>query len=487
MVGGSPRATLNDKQLDPIDYYRGVIDSNREKRMANRPVTPDPHFTELFIGIARDNAIQYLCATHGAAIKYDGLIRQEQIRDVFRRKTPNATELEVNNYISRLWSNPEVFEPDIYTKRGGNDKLFVEFDEGADFHSNFRNDNYVKKYLTYNNILVYHPNSVCVRITYPNGMREGPNTGMNGNFNGTLDITAKTVINFAMKNYNMCANCYILAKWFKRRDCIYKYVTPDQINNAITYDSMTLFEYYGQQFSIDQNYDAVLGGKVMKQNDNFLRFKDMDTMSNREKSAQPIPWDEEEVAKKMGFFTIDGIGNGYKDVVDMLNPNYDDDTRFTKALDFYVSGMSNCYANCVHGEETSIFHILSKMAPKATNLYNYDYGVNIADLYCEDVEKIEEMGGIDNLDELVKIKREYVEKVFGDSTFNEYDKRFAVNVVLSEFVMWSEYYEDYIKRTVSPYFVKFFEEHKEYIAENSIDWKEWNEKHVPNKSRWMDE
>ena len=257
--------------------------------------------------------------------------------------------------------------------------------------------------------------------------------------------------------------------------------------------------YYEPSHYTDRSVSlpVVGGGTVAVSNDFSSRFKEpymeVDTQYNTN-NGEPWnanknePWDPDAVAKKLGLITLEGVeGCANARYVDLLNPAYNDDTRFTKALDFYVSGMSNCYANCVHGEETSIFHILSKMAPKATNLYNYDYGVNIADLYCEDVEKIEEMGGIENLDELVKIKREYVEKVFGDSTFNEYDKRFAVNVVLSEFVMWSEYYEDYIKRTISPYFVKFFEEHKEYIAENSIDWKEWNEKHVPNKSRWMDE
>lgn len=316
---------------------------------------------------------------------------------------------------------------------------------------------------------------------------------MRADFKGPLDIAAITLINFVLKHYSTCVNSYVLCKYVRHLGYACRYIINDSLFINITTDTLSLFNGIGQQFNINSNYD-IAGGKVVAESDNFSRFKDMNSMSyNKDENVisqhvQSIPWNSEEVAKKMGFFTIDGVeGCDNARIVDILNPAYSDDERFMKALDVYVSYMSDCYANRVDNSETSMFHILSKMAPNATKLYNYEYGVNVAEIYCKDLENIEDMRNIDNLDELVKIKREYVEKVFGDDAFNEYDKRFASNVILSEFVMWSRYDEDYIKHTVSPYFVKFFEEHKEYIPENSNDWKEWNEKCVPNKSRWMNE
>ena len=117
------------------------------------------------------------------------------------------------------------------------------------------------------------------------------------------------------------------------------------------------------------------------------------------------------------------------------------------------------------------------MAPCATKWFNAYGGGNIQDYYGDIV------GIIDDLKNLEQVKKTYLKQVLTSSEANEYDKMFVINVILHECVMWSEYDTDAIRHNISPYFIKFFEDNKNYII-NERDWKRWNENNK-DKSRWM--
>ena len=127
--GSSPEAILSEKQLKPFDNS----DINTRRRKA---ALPDEHFNHLFIRFAYDKEFPKL-ATMGDNITFDA---------------SSATNAEVARVIERNL-DIRAYAPDVYThftKDGRNYALFVEFDEGKNFHSDFDNVRYIKKFITYN-------------------------------------------------------------------------------------------------------------------------------------------------------------------------------------------------------------------------------------------------------------------------------------------------------------------------------------------------
>lgn len=89
----------------------------------------------------------------------------------------NNKEENLNEYTRNLLEFPEEFEPDssIIFNDSLNTVFIFEFDEGGNFHFDFKNPNYAKKILTYNNMILHnnldHNTSfVVVRITYTNNI-----------------------------------------------------------------------------------------------------------------------------------------------------------------------------------------------------------------------------------------------------------------------------------------------------------------------------
>lgn len=83
-------------------------------------------------------------------------------------------EENLNEFARKLLEFPEEFEPDssVIFNDSSNMVFIFEFDEGGNFHFNLKNPNYVKKTLTYNNMILHnkpdHNTSfIIVRITYP--------------------------------------------------------------------------------------------------------------------------------------------------------------------------------------------------------------------------------------------------------------------------------------------------------------------------------
>ena len=171
-----------------------------------------------------------------------------------------------------------------------------------------------------------------------------------------------------------------------------------------------------------------------------------------------------EMSARSGFIEIEGIeGCENWREIDANNMKYDEHTRFIKTLCLFVDyDLSNYERNYICMKEDTPFPILVKLAPYATKLYNiYSHNINEYSRFYPDTIKL-----------LGEQKRLYLTHVFENEKSNEYDKMFAINVVLHEFVMWSEY-EEYEKYTRIPYFIEFFETHRQYIV-NLNDWKRWN-------------
>ena len=187
------------------------------------------------------------------------------------------------------------------------------------------------------------------------------------------------------------------------------------------------------------------------------------------------------MSSKSGFIEIEGVeGCDNWRWIDMLDPKYDERTRFIKTLGVFTDyGLSDYYHNRIDTDESGSFYILVKMAPYATKCFNDFGGDNIQDYYGNIV------GILNDLKNLEQVKQTYLKQVLTSSEANEYDIMFAINVVLHECVMWSEYDTDAIRHNVGPYFIKFFEDNKKYII-NESDWKQWNENNK-DKSRWIND
>ena len=83
-------------------------------------------------------------------------------------------EESLNEFTRKLLTFSEEFEPDssVIFNDSPNTVFIFEFDEGGNFHTDSKNPNYVKKTLTYNNMILHnnpaHNTSfIIVRITYP--------------------------------------------------------------------------------------------------------------------------------------------------------------------------------------------------------------------------------------------------------------------------------------------------------------------------------
>lgn len=85
-----------------------------------------------------------------------------------------SQEENLNEMARKLLKFPEEFEPDssVIFNDSPNTVFIFEFDEGGNFHTNFKNPYYVKKTINYNNMILHnnpdHNTSfIIVRITYP--------------------------------------------------------------------------------------------------------------------------------------------------------------------------------------------------------------------------------------------------------------------------------------------------------------------------------
>ena len=366
-----------------------------------------------------------------------------------------------------------------FTQLGRNYALFIEFDEGKEFHSEVVNTGYAKKFVTYNKLLLknyvtidgtnYIP--IVARITYPLKMRTNDRKDMLKNdFTGYMDQVTYGLLSNTINHAARYANEYVLCRFESKIAYEYKakHVCKEDIARDTKMHTLEMFETYGK----DINLDRYIYGGIAKVDD-FYYNRNVYTTTSMSKSNIDAKENDRHLAKEeernttSGFITLDEFkGCRNWEEIDMQNPKYDEHTRFIKTVYDFGHTLSDWYHNggkINHG----IYQILPKLAPHATKLYNERYAYNINE-YVK--------SGKDTIAHMLSNKRQYLENVFSNSESNEYDKMFAATVIVSEIVMWSEddVYHKQCTKAIKGYYTDFFRTNRQYITDSRL-LKRWDE------------